>query len=155
MVVDPGTGETSQATLNTFDILKEKWKIVGEFKSLEQAENIFDGDPQTAWTLNNNLPLDFIIDLGEQLNLKGFTYLPDQGRWNPGIIFNFDFHVSSNGKNWGQPVSKGEFPNIKNSPVLQEKLFDTIKGRFIKFRALSPAEENGRVGIAEIGIITE
>jgi alpha-L-fucosidase len=155
MVVDPGTGETSQATLNTFDILKEKWKIVGEFKSLEQAENIFDGDPQTAWTLNNNLPLDFIIDLGEQLNLKGFTYLPDQGRWNPGIIFNFDFHVSSDGKNWGQPVSKGEFPNIKNSPVLQEKLFDTIKGRFIKFRALSPAEENGRVGIAEIGIITE
>ena len=155
IVVDFGKGDKSPVSVENFDISKEKWKMAGEFELAENAEFIFDGNPQSAWTLSNKPPVDFVIDLGEILNLKGFTYLPDQGRWNPGIIFNFEFYVSSDGRNWGQPVTKGEFSNIKNSPVLQEKVFDTIKGRFIKFCALSPAEENGRIGIAEFGILTE
>ncbi|MBW6536560.1 MAG: alpha-L-fucosidase [Mariniphaga sp.] len=83
------------------------------------------------------------------------SYLPDQGRWNPGIIFNYEFFVSEDGNNWGAPVSSGEFSNIKNSPIWQEKRFEQVSGRFIKLRALSAAEENGRIGLAEFGIITD
>ena len=81
--------------------------------------------------------------------------MPDQGRWNAGIIFNYDLYLSNDGKNWGKPVSQGEFSNIKNSPVWQEKEIPATAGRFVKFKALSSAEENGRVGIAEFDIITE
>ena len=57
--------------------------------------------------------------------------------------------------NWGIPVSKGEFSNIKNSPVWQEKNIKVTNGRYLKFKALSSATENGRVGIAEFDIITK
>jgi len=106
-------------------------------------------------SLNNKLPVDFVIDLAEILNIAGFTYLPDQGRWNPGIINRYEFYVSADGKKWGSPVSEGEFANIKNSPVLQKKEFEVVLGRFLKFRALSPVNEDGRVGIAEFDIITQ
>ncbi|NQU50921.1 MAG: alpha-L-fucosidase [Bacteroidetes bacterium] len=155
VVIDPGTMKTSPVSEVDFDISKEKWEMAGEFKDVERAELIFDGEPKSAWTLRNKSPLDFIIDLGETVDIKGFTYLPDQGRSNSGSIFNYEFFVSMNGKNWGIPVSKGEFSNIKNSPVWQKKEFRTAKARFVKLRAISPATENGRVGIAEFGIITE
>jgi len=155
IVVDPATGKKSPVTTAEFDIPHTKWKMTGKTGLETNAENCIDGNPSTALSLEQELPVDFIIDLGETYQLKGFKYLPDQGRWNPGIIFNYEFSVGSNGKNWGEPVSKGEFSNIKNSPVWQKKEFKTVSGRFIKLRALSPAEENGRVGIAELDVITE
>ena len=137
------------------DVSKEKWEVVGDFKGLERTELIFDGDSKTAWTLRNETPVDVVIDLGEVLRLKGFRYLPDQGRWDTGIIFNYELYCSLNGKNWGKPISEGEFPNIKNNPVWQEKTFPITSGRFLKFRALSPAMEGGRVGFAEFDVLTE
>lgn len=155
IVVDPETMKASPVAVVDFDISKEKWKMAGEFKFVERAEFIFDGDPKTAWTLQNKPPVDFIIDLGEKVIISGFTYLPDQGRNNTGSIFNYEFYVSKNGRNWGKAVSKGEFSNIKNSPIWQKKEFSPTKARFIKLRAISSASENGKVGIAEFGIITE
>jgi len=155
IVIDPVANKTSPVSTVAFDVSKKNWKVVGNFKDVERAGLIFDGDPNSAWTTQNEPPVDFDIDLGENLNLSGFTYLPDQGRWNTGIIFNYEFYVSLDGDEWGSPVSKGEFSNIKNSPVLQKKEFDTIHARYIKLRAISSANENGRIGIAEFGIITQ
>ena len=145
----------SAVTTVNFDVSKEKWKLLDINVPDNNSAFIFDGNGQTAWTLTNSGPIDFVIDLGETLNLKGFTYLPGQERFNPGIINNYEFYISSDSENWGTPVSAGEFSNIKNSPILQQKNFEMVTGRFVKFRALSPAEENGRIGIAEFNIITE
>jgi len=155
IVVDPGSGNSSPVTIAQFDVSKENWKLIGEFQSVEQARFIFDGNPESAWKIDNKTPVDIIIDLAETINLTGFTYLPDQGRWNQGIINRYEFSVSKDGLNWGEPVSEGEFANIKNSPVLQKKEFDVVSGRFVKLRALSPAGENGSVGIAELDIISK
>jgi len=155
IVVDPGSNVGSPVSEAQFDISKENWKLAGVFESVEQSSFIFDGNPESAWSVNIKPPVDFIIDFGESLNIAGFTYLPDQGRWNPGIINRYEFYVSKDGKNWGNPVSEGEFANIKNSPVLQKKDFEVVIGRFVKFRALSPVYENGRIGIAEFDVITQ
>jgi alpha-L-fucosidase len=155
IVVDQGSTGCSPVSEAQFDISKENWKLVGAFESVEQSRFIFDGNPESAWSVNTKPPVDFIIDMGESLNIVGFTYLPDQGRWNPGIINRYEFYISNDGKNWGKPVSEGEFANIKNSPVLQKKEFENTVGRFVKFRALSPVNENGRIGIAEFDIITQ
>lgn len=155
VVADSGTGKISQVSVAEFDVSKIKWKLKGKFETDEHSESMFDGNPETAFILGNTVPLEIIIDLGENLNIGGFNYLPDQGRWNPGIINNYEFYTSNDGKNWGKPVSKGEFANIKNNPVLQKKEFELVKGRFIKFKAISPSEENGRVGIAEFDLITQ
>ena len=154
VAVDPASVETSPVTTTVLDVVKEKWKIGGDFATVGETANIFDGDENTAWNTDREPPVDLVIDLGEKLTVGGFTYLPDQGRRNPGIIFNYEFYVSEDGENWGEPVSSGEFSNIKNSPIWQEKVFEPATGRFIKLKALTAAEENGRVGIAEFGILT-
>lgn len=155
VAVDPETGNESQVTTVDFDVPHNKWTLLGAAAKQKNSENMIDGNPNSAVLITGKLPVDFIVDLGEVLNLKGFTYLPDQRRGDPGIIFNYAFYVSRDGKNWGAPVSKGEFANIENSPVLQEKEFNTVRGRFIKLRALSSAEESGRAGVAELDVITE
>jgi alpha-L-fucosidase len=154
-VFDDGTESGSTVSVAQFDVSKENWKLVGVFESADRWQFIFDGNPESAWTLNNKPPVDFIFDLSENLSIKGFTYVPDQGRWNPGIINRYELYISNDGKSWGKPVSEGEFSNIKNSPVLQKKEFEVVNGRFVKFRALSPVDENGRIGIAEFDIITQ
>ena len=155
IVIDSGTKTSSPVSIAQFDFSKLNWKLTGSFELIEQSNFIFDGNPESAWSLNNTPPVDFIIDLAETFNIAGFTYLPDQGRWNPGIINRYEFYVSNDGKKWGNPVSEGEFANIKNSPVLQKKKFNAVQGRFVKFRALSSVNENGRIGIAEFDIITQ
>lgn len=155
IVVDPGSKASSPLTIAQFDVSKEKWKLKGAFEEVEQTRFIFDGNPETAWNLEKKLPFEIIIDLEEALEITGFNYLPDQGRWNPGIIGKYQFYISMDGKNWGNPVSEGEFANIKNNPVLQKKEFGMVNGKFVKFKAISPADENGRIGIAEFDIITK
>lgn len=154
IVIDSETNKQSSLAVVEFDVAKTKWKMAGQFKDLERAELIFDGDENTAWTLRNEPPMDFVIDLGENLTIGGFKYLPDQGRWNPGVIFAYELYVSKNGKSWGEPVSLGEFSNIRNSPIWQKKEFQATTGRFVRLRALTSALESGKVGIAEFDIIT-
>lgn len=94
------------------------------------------------------------MDLGETYDVNGFTYLPQQGRDISGAIVNFEFYVSSDSKRWGTPTISGEFSNIRNSPILQRITFEPVKGRFIKLRANSTINDQPRVGIAELDIMT-
>ena len=155
IVVDPNENKTSTVSVAEFDVPKTKWKVIGKYKNEEKANLIFDGNEETAFTVEESAPVDFVFDLGESLIIDGFKYLPDQQRFKPGIIFNYKLYLSTDGKNWKQPVSEGEFSNIRNSPVWQINSFVPVKARYIKFTALSSAEEGGKVGIAEFDIITQ
>lgn len=155
VAIDFTENKKSPVTTGIFDVSKADWKTIGEFENTEITTNIFDGNPETAWTLETLNTADIIVDLGKEYHIKGVKYLPDQGRWNPGIIFDFEFYVNEKNANWGNPLLKGEFSNIKNSPVWQVKEFAPQKGRFIKFKALSSALESGKIGLAELDIITE
>ncbi len=155
IVVDPNENKTSTVSVAEFDVPKTKWKVIGKYKNEEKANLIFDGNEETAFTVEESAPVDFVFDLGESLTIDGFKYLPDQQRFKPGIIFNYKLYLSTDGKNWKQPVSEGEFSNIRNSPVWQINSFVPVKARYIKFTALSSAEEGGKVGIAEFDIITQ
>jgi hypothetical protein len=62
--------------------------------------------------------------------------------------------VSTDGKNWRNPVSEGEFSNIKNNPVLKTKLFAPVAGRFIKFVGEKEINDHTFMTIAEISVIT-
>lgn len=154
IVAVPNKNKTSTVSVVDFDVPKTKWKLVGKYENAERANLIFDGNENTAFTVDEKAPVDFVVDLGESLTIKGFKYLPDQQRSDPGIIFNYKLYLSADGKNWSQPVSEGEFSNIRNSPVWQTKTFTSAEARYVKFAAISPAGENGNIGIAEFDIIT-
>ena len=153
IIKDKTTGKHSPVASVSFDICPEKWKVRNGGNNGVKA---FDGNPNSSYVVTKGkLPVDIVIDMGEQINIKGFTYLPLQGRWTKGIVKDYEFYVSRNGKLWGKPVSKGEFSNINNNPVLQTKEFKPVKGRYIKLRAISTTDDKPVLGVAEIGVVTE
>ena len=121
------------------------------------ATHLTDGDPNTIWHTMYSVtvakyPHWVDLDAGELKKIKGFTYLPRQNGGN-GNIKDYMIQVSSNGKDWGEPVMKGTFANdTKEKRVLFEK---PLNGRYIRFTALS--EQNGQdfASGAEITILAE
>jgi alpha-L-fucosidase len=150
---EPASDKSSPECHEKFDLPRKDWKIVGI--NDEKAYAILDGNQSTSWHQgkDNKLPIDLVIDLGKELSLCGFRYLPDQGSWGPGIITNYAFYVSMDNKEW-KMVDQGEFSNIKNNPLRQVKRFTSEKARYIKFKALKNAEGNDNIGYAEVDIIT-
>ena len=108
------------------------------------ATNLTDGDPNTIWHTMYSVTVakhphwvDF--DCGEVKEIKGFTYLPRQDSGN-GNIKDYTIHVSLDGKEWGQPVSKGTFSRKRDEKVV---MFNKpVKARYIRFTALS--EQSGQ-----------
>lgn len=150
---DAKSGRYGPFAAERFDISKAEWKVSGREK--HGAAAMFDGDSQTAAIFPaQTLPLDLTVDLGATYNVKAFTYLPDQSRYAKGIIFNYEFYVSADGKTW-RLTSAGEFSNIRNNPVLQTKHFNTVRARYVRLRALSTTTNDGQIGIAGLDLITE
>ena len=158
IAVDPATGAQSAVTTLDLDICKAKWIVVSPDPEKDpQAKFAIDANEKSIWKSDAKatLPQAIIIDLGEQLDISGFTYLPTQQRYIDGTISTYQFYVSDDGKNWGVPVSQGEFSNIKNNPILQEKSFEPKKGRFLKFVGEREINDQNFITIAELGINTK
>lgn len=146
IVVDPKTGKTSDHARVDFDLAKGNWKVISSetlaIRSIDERVNSY-------WTSKTN---DLIIDLGQEVDLKGFTYLPMQARYPSGYIADFALEVSGDGKNWKR-VTQGEFSNIKNSPIEQIIKIDPTKARFVRLKALRTVDGNAAT-FGEFGIIT-
>ncbi len=155
--------DSSAVVTAEFDICPVKWKIVQFSDETEQypAINTIDGDERSMWHTpwSGNVkphPHYIVVDLGEVLNLNGFTYTPRAGGNKGGTVFKYSFYVSMNGKNWTVVPGPGEFSNIKNNPVKQKVIFDkTYPARFIKFISLSDINNDKWASVGELGVITK
>ncbi len=145
---------------NSVSLTKVKLKFVNVDSEETGGENGYggnavDGDPNTYWHTewhNNSpgLPHDIIIELLPPSVIKGFTYLPRQDESDHGTIKDFEFYVSNDGSNFGEPVKKGTF-----EPGKEEKIetFKPVKCRFIKLRAISEINGLPWTSAAEIRVI--
>jgi alpha-L-fucosidase len=146
------SAKSSLVARQEFDISKKDWKILDVSDST--ASRVFDGDPNTSWYQKSREKtlVDLTIDLGKEIDLRGFRYLPGQGR-TAGIISKYQFFVSIDNKNW-KLADEGEFSNIKNNPLWQNRQVEAIKTRFIRLRSLQTADADDLVGYAELDIKT-
>lgn len=150
---DPASGKRGPESRKSFDISKMDWKILGTGDA--KADDLLDGDAGTAWQQprQGKMPVDLVIDLGKEVNLAGFRYLPDQG-WRPaGIITSYAFYVSEDTVHWIQAYM-GEFSNIQNNPGWQVRRFAPVKGRYVRLRALRNTQNDDAAGYAELDVIT-
>ncbi len=122
----------------------------------EEATRLVDGDPTTIWhtTYGKTVAayphwVDF--DCGSVKNIKGFTYLPRQEGDN-GDIKNWKAEVSTDGTNWTQ-VQTGTFERNKNEKRVDFKT--PVKGRYLRFTALSSQNGADFASGAEFGILAE
>lgn len=148
-----------------FGLPKAKWKILSFSSQNTQAEDeravlAIDDNPDTFWhTLwssgKPSHPHHLAIDLGEAVAMTGFTYLPRQdGRAEAGVIGEYEFYVSRDGKEWGQAVAKGRFANIdKEATGRVVLLTQPVTGRYLKLVSLSAPGGQPFAGAAEIGVL--
>jgi beta-galactosidase len=121
------------------------------------AVNLTDGDPSTIWHTMYSVtvakyPHWVDLDAGEVKSIKGFTWLP-RTDGTTGDVKDYTIHVSMDGKNWGEPVVKAAFERNKTE---KKVLFDKpVKGRYIRFTALSEQRGQDYATGAEITILAE
>lgn len=148
--------QASSPVTADFDISSAKWRVVSADK---KADDMIDGNPNTFWRQPKagEGPTSVVVDLGESLPLRGFTYLPRQDSRKEGIVYRYAVSVSQDGNTWSAPISQGAFSNINNSPVLQTIRFAAPQTtRYLKFDALETTEGNSpTVSIAELGVLTK
>lgn len=113
----------------------------------EEAVGLFDGDVSTVVYLPAGVA-GFSADTGEERTFRGFAYTPDQSRWASGVVTRYRVSVD------GRTAAEGEFSNIVNNPVEQVVEFEPLRGRAVRFEALSLAAGD-RPGIAEFSVLTE
>ncbi len=134
----------------SFDICADKWRILHSDK---KALQIIDGNSDSWWACPEGTNNEIVIDLGEILEINGFTYLPMQQRWITGFIKAYSFSVSLDNINW-QQVSSGEFGNILNNPVLKSIHFPTTRAKFVKLKAQSTVNDTP-AAFAELTVLTK
>jgi hypothetical protein len=133
-------------------------KVDSEEKDGEDgsAANAVDGNTNTfwhtAWDENVVPPHEIIIELNPPSRIKGFTYLPRQDESDHGQIRDYEFYVSDDGKDFGQPLKKGAFTDTKEKSSVT---FDAKQCRFIKLKALTEINGSAWTSAAEIGVIPD
>lgn len=145
-----GTGiPASQANLD-----KSAWKVIAATSG--DATRAIDGDPDTLWHTHmeqEQAPTQhFIVDIGVETRIAGFTYLPRQDGVAHGLTDRYRFELSRDGRHW-LAAAEGEFSNIRANPVEQAvSLKSPVAARFFRFTGLRALERN-HVSAAEIGLI--
>ena len=121
------------------------------------ASHLTDGDINSIWHTMYSVTVakyphwvDF--DAGDVKNIKGFIYLPRQDGPN-GNIKDYEILVSTDGKNWGEPIMKGTFENNQKEKKVMLKA--PVKARYFRFRALSSQNGQDFASGAEFSIIAE
>ncbi len=148
-----------------FGVPKTKWKVTSFSSQNTEAEDeravlAIDDNPNTFWhTLWNggkpSHPHHLTIDFGEQLEITGFTYLPRQdGRPEAGVIGEYEFYVSRDGKDWGQAVTRGRFERINVEATGRVVILSKpVQARYLKLVSLSAPSNQPYAGAAEIGVM--
>jgi Concanavalin A-like lectin/glucanases superfamily/F5/8 type C domain len=122
-----------------------------------KGANAVDGDTNTIWHTqwqdsNPAHPHEIIIELSRSCLISGFTYLPRQDEMENGSIKDYEFYISEDGKDFGQPVTKGTFENSKEKKTAT---FAPKQCRFVKLKAVSEVNGEAWASAAEIGIIED
>jgi len=153
----------SEVKQESFDICTAKWTVVSSSAAQGSfpAVNAIDGASSSMWHTpwdGANLPKhphSIVVDLGETLTLKGFTYAPRTDGNISGTPMHYEFYTSTDGVTWQKAACKGEFANIKHNPIKQEVMFDApAVARFFKFVALDEVEGKEWTSVGELGVIT-
>lgn len=145
----------------TFDKVQNKVPIevifVSSEEPYEEGTRAVDGNPDTFWHTMYSVtvaqfPHWIDLDTRQEQNITGVTYLPRQEGDN-GDVKEYEIYVSNDGKDWGQPVAAGSFPKTKARKTVT---FDKpVKGRYVRFRALSSQNGQDFGSAAEIEVLVD
>ena len=142
-------------------ISQDSWTLLyvdsEELVSADQrGEYAFDNNINTKWHtewIRNNpaavLPHEIQIDLNAVYDISGFRYLPYALGGN-GCAGMYEFYVSLNGVDWGNPVISGILTDTHQEHEIH---FPRETARYIRFVALTEVNDVPVTSIAEFNIL--
>jgi alpha-L-fucosidase len=140
---DSGEYSTDRIT-EEIGISRELWKTI------HAMQTAVDNNPKSFALTESG---EIIINLGKIEEIGGFSYLPRQDGEKQGMIFEYEFYCSNDGRNWGLPVITGTFSNIENNPVWQKiKFKETANGKYIRLVCKSDVRQSRLAAFAEIEV---
>lgn len=138
-------------------INKSAWRLVSvdSQQGGNEATKAFDNNPSTFWHTSwgsnePECPHTIIINMNKIYEVTAFTYTARTDGNENGMVKAYEVYLSLDGKEWGNPVAKGEFK--KTSAMQIAKLATPTAGRYIKFVAKSEVNNKAWTSAAEIGI---
>lgn len=158
---DPASIAAGEIALSLADFrsMKKGWKLV--FATSEETDEgparfAIDGDPETYWHTrytepSTKVPHELVVDLGVEKSIRGFRYVPRQDGGVNGRVKAYEIYVSLDGKEWGAPVAKGEFPSTAEPS--RAMLPQNCRGRYVRFVALSESNGGPWTSMAELDVI--
>ena len=123
------------------------------------ATNAIDGNPNTMWftewcqLARLRRRTKFRLISGASYTISGFQYLPRQDQYSNGNIANYEFYVSADGVNWGNPVANGKLMTSSQDKSLKQVTFTAVVGRYVRLRALSEVNGGPWTDAAEINVL--
>lgn len=130
----------------TSECATDKWQMIGS-----KSREAIDENIATVWRCENLAPIT--IDLGEEMELRGFCYAPaaEGGR---GTIFRYNLLLSLDGTTWSEAITDGEFSNIKHNPIpYYVYIGSSHKARYIRLVPLCEIDNNAATSVAEFGVL--
>ena len=120
-----------------------------------EAAKAIDGNPDTLWHTPwgagaTGFPHSIIVEFRDATVLKGCTILPRQDAFTNGLIKDYEVYTSADGRNWGQPLIKGEF--TMGRELKRVTFAQPVAGKFLKLVALSGFDDQPFASIAEIDV---
>lgn len=142
--------QDNSAKVKLGDVPVESWRLVDADESARAA---IDNDVQTVWRTDGLKPLT--VDLGETVEMTGFSYTPSSDDNLNGTIYKYKFEVSHDGENWQLCETTGEFSNIMHNPVpYLVKFTRSYTGRYFRLTPLAEINAKQATSIAEVGVFT-
>lgn len=133
------------------DVPVDGWQVVGGNADSRKA---IDGDRKTVWRASALTPL--VVDMGDKIEVSGFSYTPSIGEDLTGTIYKYAFYVSLDGQSWTKCEASGEFSNIMHNPVPYFVRFGkTYPARYFKLEPVSEINNKNVVTVGEVGILTK
>lgn len=118
-------------------------------------EKILDGNAMTSWQSKwsggyDPFPHEIVVAMGREQTCYGIQYLPRQDRAQNGRIKKYSVQLSSDGKEWVDVVSKGDFKNELHEQAVRFR--KPSKARYLKLKILSGYSKT-LSGIAELNVL--
>ena len=140
-----------EAELKLSDVAVSGWRAVGKDRDAQKA---IDGDRATSWKASGMKPL--VVDMGETVDVAGFSYAPVITEDKSGTIYKYRFSVSNDGKKWTACECSGEFSNIMHNPVpVFVRFGKKYSARYFKLEPLAEIDSKSFITVGEVGILTK
>ncbi len=144
-------GEQGAVLDEQLGLEKTGWKLVaaGAGQEKHEAAMAFDENPATYWASRKGERMELTIDLGQNVELKGFAYTPQkrnaEGMMAKGIVW-----TSLDGRSWTN-AGTFEFGNLVNDPTRRFFYFQQPQqAKLVRVQATEIADNGKTVSVAEV-----